>query len=97
MNKSFTTLLTSFWRLELAAVVVDEDAVELDAGVEATIVVGACAELWVVDVPEELDELPAAEADSRLKMSFTTPLALLCKLDVVASPRVEPAASPALE
>jgi hypothetical protein len=97
LNKSFTTLLTSFCRLEVAAVVVSEDVVELDMGVEAAIVIGASAELGVVDVPEEPDELPALEADSKLKRSFTTLLTPFCTLDVVPPPVAEPAVSSALE
>ena len=77
------------------------DAVKLETGVEAAVVIGADAELVVVDVPEEPDELPVVEADTKLKRSFTTLLTSFCRLDVapvVVPPAVvEPLVSSALE
>jgi hypothetical protein len=78
---------------EAEAVVVGVDAVKLETGVEPAVVIGAVVELVVtpvVDVPEELDELPAVEADTKLKRSLTTLLTSFCRLDV--APVIVPAA-----
>ena len=89
---------------ELAAVVVGVDAVKLETGVEAAVVIGAVAELvvlTVVDVSEELDELPVVEADTKLKRSLTRLLTSFCRLEVAAvvTPPavVEPVVPPAPE
>jgi len=97
LNMSITTLLTSFCSPDVAAFVVGVDAVKLGAGVEATGVTGSGVELAVVVVAEDPDELPAVEADTKPKRSFTTLLISFCRLDVVPLAVDEPPVSSALE
>jgi hypothetical protein len=96
LNMSTATLLTSFCSPDVAAIV-GVDAVKLGAGVEATDVMESGAELVVVVVAADPDELPAVEADTKPKRSFTTLLTSFCRLDVVPLAVVEPPVSSALE
>jgi hypothetical protein len=104
LKRSFTTLLRSFCRLDVAAVVVGVVAGKLETSVEPAVVIGAVIEMAVtpvVDVPEELDELPVVEADTKLKRSLRRLLTSFCRLEVAAvvTPPavVEPLVPPALE